>query len=227
MGSVGSVRTGARRSAGMTLIELMVVVAIVGAATAMAIPQMRQYQSNQRAAAAARKIAGALHFARTQALATGNNHIVYFATSSTDACGNDIRDPQGNLAPLVVIDDGAPGSGNCCIGSGELVHWEYPVQSVNYGVTFAAAASPDDTGGGTYSTGSSFAQPGGTQARWVGFRPDGIPVAFNTGCTLGTTGTGAGGVYVTNAERDYSVLLSPLGSVKIQRFNRGANAWVD
>lgn len=224
IGLRGRSRRGAE---GMTLIELMVVLAIVGAAVALAVPQWQRFVRNQRASSAARMVADAMNIARTQALATGDNHVVYFGTSTTDACGNSLQNPQGGFAPILVLDDGAPGTGNCCIDPGETVHWVYPVSGVSFGVTLAPAASPDDVGAGDYTTGSSFSQPGGAQARWVVFRPDGIPVAFNTGCNLGTTGSGSGGIYVTNTDRDYAVLLSPLGSVKVERFNPGTNTWVD
>ncbi len=85
--------------------------------------------------------------------------------------------------------------------------------------------SPEDAGGGDYTTGASFAQPDGTDAAWVVFGPDGIPVAFNAACNLGTTGTGAGAVYVTNGDRNYAVVLNPLGTSNVERFDPAQNTW--
>ena len=47
------------------------------------------------------------------------------------------------------------------------------------------------------------------------FRPEGTPLAFDTSCVTDTIGSGAGGVYLTNAERDVAVVLSPLGATRV------------
>ena len=96
-------------------------------------------------------------------------------------------------------------------------------------MTFAGGPSPSDPGGAPLSlgTGSTFADPPGNPASWVMFRPDGVPVAFTTACNIGGTGSGGGGVYVTNGSRDYGVVLSPLGGVKLMRFDRGGSTWVN
>ena len=64
-----------------------------------------------------------------------------------------------------------------------------------------------------------------TQSFALLFRADGIPVAVDPACNVGTTGTGTGGVYITNGNRDYSVVVSPLGTVTVRRFNRGTSLW--
>jgi hypothetical protein len=85
--------------------------------------------------------------------------------------------------------------------------------------------SPQDAGGGDYSTGSSFTEPDGSDAAWIAFEPDGIPLAFNAACNLGTTGTGAGAVYLTNGNRNYAVVLNPLGTGNVERFDPADNQW--
>ena len=101
------------------------------------------------------------------------------------------------------------------------------MDNVNWGATFAAAAAPNDTGAGDYATGSSFADRNGNQTRWVMFRPDGIPVGFTAACVAGQIGSGAGGFYVTNANRDYSVVVTPLGGTKVNSFERGSATWIN
>ena len=185
--------------------------------------------------AGSRAGANMVQTARSQAIATGNNHILYLATAvGTDACGNPMVDAQGNPVPMLVLDDGPPGAGtNCCIDGGERVLTE-PVftrpgvmNNVNWGATFAAGPAPTDSGGGNYVTGSTFTDANGNQARWVMFRPDGIPVAFSAACNTSGIGSGAGGIYVTNANRDYSVVVTPLGGSHVSGFERGAAAWMD
>ena len=77
--------------------------------------------------------------------------------------------------------------------------------------------------GGNFGT--SFTDPAGASVRWVVFRPDGVPVAFDAACNLGATGTGGGAVYFTNTRRDYAVVLSPLGGVRVHSWDPGAGAW--
>ena len=224
-----------RRSGGFTIIELMIAVAIVGIVAAMALPGWREFQINQRLRDVTRAGANMMQTARSQAIATGNNHIVYLAAAAgTDACGNALVDPQGRAVPMLILDDGPPGAGtNCCIDGGERVLIE-PVftrpgvmDNVNWGVTFAVGPSPLDSGAGDHTTGSTFTDVNGNQVRWVMFRPDGIPVSFTAACVTGQIGSGSGGVYVTNANRDYSIVLTPLGGTHVNGFERGAGAWMN
>ena len=217
------------RSAGFTVIEIMVVVAIVGIFAALAVPSWRDYQNNLRLKTAARTVANAFSYARSQALATGNNHVVVLAVDPldpNDVCGNAIVNSQGNPVPVLVFEDDFGGAPNCCYDAGEERLAENAIPNVNWGVTPAALPpSAEDSGAGDYTTGASFAQPDGSDAAWVVFGPDGIPVAFNAACNLGTTGTGAGAVYVTNGDRNYAVVLNPLGTSNVERFDPAANAW--
>ena len=218
-----------RRSAGFTAIEVMIVVAIIGIFAALAVPSWRAYQANLQLRAAARTVANAFSYARSHALATGNRHVVVFAVDADDACGNPIENSQGVPVPVLVYEDSNGGAANCCFDAGEERFAENAVPGVNWGVTPATPAgpppSPEDSGGGDYASGSSFAQPDGSDAAWVSFGPDGIPVAFNAACNFGTTGTGAGAIYLTNGPRSYAVVLTPLGTSNVERFDPGANAW--
>jgi prepilin-type N-terminal cleavage/methylation domain-containing protein len=228
--------TGSRgESGGFTIIELMVAIAIVGIVAAMALPGWRQLQANQRLREVTRAGANMVQTARSQAIATGDNHILYLAAGvGTDICGNPLVDAQGNPVPMLILDDGPPGAGaNCCIDAGERVLTE-PVftrpgvmDGVNWGASFALGPAPADSGGGDYTTGATFTDGNGNQARWVMFRPDGVPVGLSAACIAGQIGSGAGGIYVTNAARDYSVVVTPLGGSHVNGFERGAASWMN
>lgn len=219
------------RQAGFTLIEVMVVVGIVAIFAALAAPSWRQYQSNLRLRSAARTVSNAYAYARSHALATGNRHMVAFAVdpgSPNDACGNALEDASGNPVPVLVFEDL---DDDCCLDSpGELRLTEVAVPGVNWGVAALPpaappGASPQDAGVGDYTTGSSFAEPDGSDAAWVAFGPTGIPQAFDGACNLGTTGSGAGAIYLTNGQRSYAVVLNPLGTGNVERFDAVTNAW--
>jgi len=213
---------------GFTLIEIMIVVAIAGIFAALAVPSWQRYQSNNELRSAARSVSNAFAHARSRAVATGNRHIVVFAVdpgNPNDVCGNAIENEQGKPVPFMVFEDGAPAAANCCLDAGEERYWEYPNPGVNWGVTNAPGPAPNDTGAGDYLTGSSLAEPDGSDAAWVVFGPDGIPVAFNVACNLGTTGTGGGAIYLSNGDRDYGVVLNPLGTSTVERFDPAQGAW--
>ena len=58
------------------------------------------------------------------------------------------------------------------------------------------------------------------------FQPDGLPRGFSVGpFTTGAVATGNGAVYVTSGTRDYSVVLAPLGGVRVHSWPKGGTAW--
>jgi prepilin-type N-terminal cleavage/methylation domain-containing protein len=218
-----------RRSAGFTLVEIMIGVTIVAILAALAAPSWRAYRMNVQLKAAARTVANAFSYARSRALSTGNRHVVVFAVDPldpNDVCGNPIENEQGNPVPVLVFEDNDGGAANCCLDDGEQRLAERAVPDVNWGVTPSTTPRADqDAGGGSYLSGSSFVQPNGSDAAWVSFGPDGVPVAFNSACNFGTTGTGAGAIYLTNGTRNYAVVLNPLGTSNVERFDAAENQW--
>jgi len=217
---------------GFTLVELMVVLSIAAVLASVAVPSWRQYQDDQEIRSVAREISNAFHTARSQSLSTGNNHLVFIGAGpggAVDPCGAPLVDQQGGVVPILVANDGAPGAGNCCFDNlaNERVAVIQPAANANWGSTFAAGVQANlDAGGGDPLTGSTFhRQDGLTQSFALLFRPDGIPVAVDPACNTGAIGTGTGGVYVTNGNRDYAVVVSPLGTVNVRRYNRGTNQW--
>lgn len=228
----------ARMRTGFTLLEVMVVAAVLVALAAMGVPAWRGVQANQRLRDASSDLADTLAVARARAIASGSNFVVYFNTGlngGDDLCGNALVDANGDPVPILMLDDGPPGgvNSNCCIDAGETVETLPGAQGVQWGVDFATVAAPGDADpNGTFASGPTFMDPGGAPREWVAFRPDGIPVGFNDAggpgtCDLGTTGSGGGAIYVNNDRRDRAIVLSPLGAVKVHSFERTGAAWTN
>lgn len=217
------------RQRGMTLLELMVVVGLVGVMAAVGAPLLDDYFDMQRARGAAREIASSLTLARAEAIRTGNAHIVFLTASATPA--PPATDPAGTAldGPVVVLNDGAPPTAaNCVIDGGEARRAVQAVDGVAWGFSLSGgAAAPGDVGAGAINTGSSFATPAGAATTWVMFRPDGVPVAFDNACNQGTVGSGGGAIYITNGFRDYAVVLTPLGGVRVHSWAEGMGAWTN
>jgi type II secretory pathway pseudopilin PulG len=209
----------------MTLLELVVVLALIGALMTMAIGSLSSWSDDQRAATSARSVADVFAIARSEALRTGSNTIVAF----------NIETGLGGItSDAVVVNDGPVATANCVIVSSEIVHTVSLERGTRFGSDPAlanGALAPNDSGpSGNQLTGSSFANgssPAG-DASWVVFGADGLPRRFTQNSDnsipcdkIGPVGTAGGAIYVTNGHRDYAVVLSPLGTVRLHRWTGG------
>ncbi len=213
-----------RSQTGFTLIELVVAVAIMGALTMLAAPSMSEWAANQRVKKATRSLANAFTVARSGAVHTGNLHIVLL---QSDVLGNPLLDSSGNPVPILVLDDSRSGDPlqNCLIDPGETIATLPAESGVNWGVANATANVPTDAGGGPIASGSTFTDGTGNPATWVLFQPNGTAAAFTAACAIGAAGSGAGAVYVSNGTRDYAVVVSPLGGIRVHRWDTTSGQW--
>ena len=229
--------TRGRTTGGFTMIELMITVAIISALMVVAIPSISSWQSDQEVKSAVIALKGALNLARSEALRSGSAQIVFFGGTGIgaagDPAGNAIEDVSGNMVPVLVLNDGDVTTANCEIEAGEPIRTMAAVDGISWGVTNATVRAPLDSNIPTFTTGVTFADPSApnTAVHWVGFRPDGIPVGIEgtaTSCgEVGGTGSGGGGLYVTNGNRDYAVVMTVLGGARIHIWDRSTGAWTE
>lgn len=205
------------RRSGVTLIELVIILAVVGVIAALAAPVGSQWAENQRLSGSVREIEAAFSYARGEAIRTGNIHAVFLGV-----------DAQSNVLnpPIVVLNDGRPGSAgqNCRIDTGEPTKKFRLESGVSFGVTSATAKVPGDPGAGSLGA-STFVDASNNTARWVLFRPEGYPLAFSSDCSVGAVGTGGGGVYLTNISRDVAVVVTPLGATRVHAWKSADGSW--
>lgn len=212
-----------RRRRGVTLLELMIAVSILAAIIALAVPGMLGWTDAERVKSAARSVSDAFLLARSEAIRTGDNHFVVLggALGATD--------------PIEIVNDGPQAFANCTINAGEVVHRVEAEAGVSWGTSTGNANGtpvPDDEGEapGNASAGWTFTDAGGVNpASWVLFQSDGLPRTFTPGggacAAIGNAGEAGGGVYVTSGERDYAVVLRPLGTSRVHRWNPATGAW--
>jgi prepilin-type N-terminal cleavage/methylation domain-containing protein len=224
------------RQRGFSLIELMVIVAIISAMTLIGAPYLRDAARHARLKAATRDMAGAIQLARAQAIRTQVNHVVMFGTT-----------PNGNALPspaIVLSDDDGDGE----IDPGEEVtyvprdpgrEFQGIPRTARFGKTNGAGVPGDDPDplnlfAGASTLVSSFQDPSGANANQLVFQPDGIPRTYDPGppFDLGGVGSGAGAIYVTNGNpdtgeqgRDYAIVVKPLGGVRVSGWDDAAGAW--
>jgi prepilin-type N-terminal cleavage/methylation domain-containing protein len=224
------------RSDGMTLVEVAVVAALIGVMAALGAPALEQWFANQRVRAAARSVGDAFLVARADAIRTGRAHVVYLSAApagnppATDPAGTALGlDPAtGGPPPVVETDDGPLATANCLIDAGELRRQVRAERGVAWGIAASGGAqAPGDGGAGNPADGATFTDTAGNAVTWVMFRPDGLPVTFDAGCNRGLVGGGGGAVYVTNGARDYAVVLTPLGGVRLHAWDERSGAWTN
>lgn len=225
--TVTQIASANRSRLGVTLIELVVVLAMISALIGAGAMSFLSWLEGQNIKTSARAVSNAFMLARGEAMRSGQNHIVAFGNGVLPNVANDI----------VIARDGAPETADCSFVSSDVVHSVDLLDGVAWGTTPTLAGNswaPADPGlaKGNVANGTSFTTPNlATPASWVTFEPDGIPRAFTSdgsSCTaLGLPGEAGGGIYLTNGERDYAVLLAPLGTARVLSWRPDTGVWVD
>ncbi len=211
------------QTAGWTLIETMIVAAIVGVLSMMAVPMVTRYGIVEDARAQANMISSAISEARSQAMAQGNPTFLLFndlpgfpgAANAFALLVNDLdsngqingADTTRNFLPT-------PGMSIAVTGYGLGPSAPYPnapLAAEDQGTNLNPAVPLlQNLNGGA----STFPFDPVTNVPAIGFNSQGIPVSLATPTQWGT---GAGAYYITDNHRSvYAVVVLPLGGIRVR-----------
>jgi type II secretory pathway pseudopilin PulG len=225
------------------MLELAVVLAVIAILASVGGFALQNWATDQRAKGVSRDLADLLQIARAEAIRSSTNHVVFFGQ---DSGGNPLFTDAGQPAWALAIADP---NGNAAPDGGEARH-DVPVPAPGTGVIYGRAlgrvAVPRNAGAmmgdpfaGTPQEGTlpelnspgNFRDPtnaAGIQSM-VLFAPDGtprsvVPDGFG-GSVTGMIGSGDGAVYVTNGNREFAVVMAPLGAVRVFSWDAAAGQW--
>ena len=89
------------------MIEVVVVIGIIAALSAAAIPSIQEMIERRRLQGFARDLSNVFQIARSQAIRTGNNQIAFFGPLGTaDPAGTVLIDSDGDTVPMLILEIG-------------------------------------------------------------------------------------------------------------------------
>ena len=187
---MSALRPRSARQAGVTLVEMVLTVAVLGAAALIAVPRSTPVDAIATEAVAA-EIANALRFGQQEAIRTGRYHVVQI-------------DPATNSLSVFRL----TGSGVIARDNGFTVL--HPIDRREFLVGFANNSLPSTT-----IVGSVFQYSGGATTNSASFGPDGLPANINGTWLNGVPSSrnallGNGVVTIRHGAAERQVRLDPL-----------------
>lgn len=163
-----------------------------------------------------------LVLARDEAVRTGADHIVFFEAG--EGAGSAVEGMTSRAMVWLIRDRNGDAR-----GTADEVIASVPVNqkaNIDWGTRFATRPAIGDVASELAGP-LSFAVPQAEgQVPALVFRQDGTPVATGSGGDArGSSGSGAGTVYLRSSTRDYAVVLSPWGDIDVQVWDDAKSAW--
>ncbi len=228
-----------RGSAGFTLIELVMVLAIIGVVSAFAMPSFTRYRNQEEAKEGTARVAAQLRDARSQAMKTGIPQFVLFwpyarfpAITRPTTVMMIVRDTNGNFQ----LDAGETTRNvdvaDFNLKAGVVTGYNAAGMTPPHGagrrcclstVTTTLASLPVNGTDFQPDTTASGAHTAPTGLFGIGFTTRGIPVDLDRGTTLGS---GAGVFYVTDNQFSvYAVEVGGLGEIRVHTYVPTSDIW--
>jgi type IV fimbrial biogenesis protein FimT len=195
---------------GFSLLELIVVVAIIAVATGILLPVYFSMKPTIRVNGAARQIQGDFMWAKMRAVSENNNYVIAFGSAGPDLSNDTYYiydDDDGNFD--------TDGTLTCVLVKTVVIPDEY--EEVGYGYTVSKRT--DNTTDLTKAVTFSSSIPAGN-VRWFWFKPNG-------------RSNKSGGIYLildedeANGRKDRSRAITVIqtGRIKIYDYNAGSGEW--
>lgn len=148
-----------RNPKGFTLVEVMLVVAIIGILSAIATPAILSWMPNMRFRGASQDLFGHMQLARAEAIKRNANVVVQFTPVACPGLPNAVPEPGGGYA--IFVDDGA------------IVGGLFDVSKKNNNTQDGAEATlvQQDMPRNVALCGMTFPD------KWTGFQSSGLPIA--------------------------------------------------
>lgn len=222
--------------AGLTLLEIMTVVAIIGIISTLGLVALRGYNKHEDTRRAATSIAELLSQARSEAVAGGRMTFVVFGEPTNGS----IPFQPGEYAALVTDQQSSGEAGYETVDAADSIRPVFLPSGLNPDVTtyglhgdtvMKNTVLPDADESQQVPNGDLTGLNNGTTipvdptlgVPVMAFSPQGTPVTI---ATPSNWGSGAGGVYVTdNDQMVVAVVVLPLGDVRTMAFDSASGAW--
>ena len=177
-------------SAGFTLIELMVTLAIAAILLTVGVPNFREFIERNRISSTTNMLVGALQLARSEAIKRGNNPVILCKSNSAGTACNTSGDWKDGW--LLYADKNADKSFTA--GTDELIRRYDAMPKL------------------AITTGSSF-------QCWIGFSANGHPEGGGTNCAGGLVGNGTFSICAastTATKRGRSIVVNKIGRIRTE-----------